>query len=64
MSQEDLQQEISNWVSEYTGPNGEMLEDDNIEGADRENEKEKEEGKEKEVINLEGEEGFQMWTRY
>ena len=64
MSQEDLQQEISNWVSEYTGPNGEMLEDDNIEGANRENEKEKEEGKEKEVINLEGEEGFQMWTRY
>ena len=63
MSQEDLQQEISNWVSEYTGPNGEMLEDDNIEGADRENEKAKEEGKE-EVINLEGEEGFQMWTWY
>ena len=64
MSQEDLQQEISNWVSEYTGPNGEMLEDDNFEGADRENEQEKEERKEKEVINLEGEEGFQMWTRY
>ena len=59
MSQEDLQQEMSNWISEYTGPNGEMLEGDKVEGTDGEKEKEEEKKKEKEkeVIDLEGEEG-------
>ena len=40
MSQEDLQQEMSNWISEYTGPNREMLEGDKVEGTDGEKEKE------------------------